>query len=244
MIVAKNTDTLLKDEKLKEEIMQKLYWEFVKKIKVSDVYEQRRDDVMKCFHEEHSKRKFDRKEMELAYHGSDGHFYDRFPKNLGLPIDRFGKMKFFLMWMVQGISPDEINALLDKADDALGKGLTDPKNAAMIGKCHEEIRGRERLTIHTELLYNFLAVQWVRDDEDPLVYNNQIQLEKVDAFKKENEKGNSYFFFQQEELKMLSNLFKMSEEEWNLFWQESLSHQNFLKAFRMMKFSSGSESAE
>ncbi len=210
-------------------------------IDAEEFYQARKIDVNKVFHEMLSKIKFDRQKMEYRYVDSDGHTYHGFPSKLGLPIERFGKMKSYLMWMISGISPKELRDLLDKADDALGKGIADPKQAAVIGMVHEEIRGRERLTIHTELLYNFMAVQWVRDDEDPLTFNNQIQLEKVESFKRESSKGNSYFFFRQKEMKMLSNLFKMSEEEWNKYWQESLNNQAYLQALRIMKYSSVKE---
>lgn len=253
MIIAKNIESLLSDEARKKEIINSIdpidylkAWlpELINAIDPEDYYEKRRAGILKIFYQEQAKIKFDRKSLEHRYTDAGGHTYSGFPDSLGLPIERFGKMKFYLMWMVSGISPKELNDLLDRADDALGNGISDLKNAAMIGKIHEEIRGRERLTIHTELLYNFLAVQWCRDDENPLIYNNQIQLEKVEAFKKETASGNTYFFFQQKELKMLSNLFKMSEDEWKRFWEESLSNQAYLQALKMMKFSSTSENKE
>jgi glycyl-tRNA synthetase alpha subunit len=76
------------------------------------------------------------------------------------------------------------------------------------------------------------------------VYNNQIQLEKVEAFKKENEAGNAYFFFQQKEIKMLSTLFRMSAEEFQKYWKESLSSQAYLTALQTMKHFSEKEKEE
>lgn len=233
MIIKKNIDSLLQDQQLKKKLIESLDAE--------ELYRIRREDILKQVHIESTNIKFDRKQMEFRYTGLDGHTYFAFPDALGLPIERFGKMKYFLMWMSSGISPKEFTALLDKASQALSEGIKDPKNAAMIGMCIEEMRGRERLTLHTELLYNFLAVQWVRDDEDPLTYNNQIQLQKVDALKKETESGNTYFFFQQKEIKLLSTLFRMSEIEWQKYWKESLSSQEYLTALQMMKFSSAKE---
>lgn len=199
--------------------------------------EKYRSDILKEIHIMNSKVQFDKGKLELRYTDKSGNQYYGFPQDYELPLERFGKLKYYLSWMVQGISPDEQNTILDLMDKSLFNGLKDTKNAAMIGKCIEELRMREHLTIHTELLYNFLSVQWVRQDENPLVFNNQIQLEKVEAFKKENADGNTYFFFQQKELKMLSNLFKMSEQEWNQYWQESLLKQEYMKEL-MKKLSS------
>ena len=230
MIIKKNIEALIGDKELRAQIISRLSAE--------DIFAVRREDILKQVHQDSSGIKFNRSDLEYRYTGIDGHSYSSFPDSLGLPIDRFGKMKHFLMWMASGIAPQELTALLDKASEALASGIKDNKNAAMIGMCIEEIRGRERMTIHTELLFNFLAVQWVRDDEDPLIYNNQIQLEKVEVLKKENAAGNSYFFFQQKELKMLSNLFRMSEGEWLTYWNESILNQEYLKAMTAMKFSS------
>lgn len=241
------TGSSMKDivEKNHAEILKYMRIDYmIPAVPVENYYAQKRPEILKLFYEENARVKFDRKSMEHRYTGMDAHTYHGFPKHLGLPIERFGKMKFYLMWMSSGISPVELDKLLDRQAEALGKGIENPANAAMIGLCIEEMRGRKRLTIHTELLYNFMAVQWVRDDEDPLVFNNQIQLEKVEAFKRETAAGNTYFFFQQSELKMLSNLFRMSEEEWKEFWNESLNNQAYLKAMSMMKYSSKSDSID
>ena len=72
---------------------------------------------------------------------------------------------------------------------------------------------RSSLSFHVELFYNILAVQIVRDDEDPYTYTNAIQLQKVEAFKKEQHTGNLYFFFQQPELKNLSDLLKITQQD-------------------------------
>lgn len=236
MIVTKNIKSLLKDPAIMNEVINSL--------PIDVLYDLRRKDILKKYHHESSKVKFDRKDLELRYTDEDGRNYYGFPDKLGLPIDRFGKMKFYLMWMASGISPKELDDLLNKQAEALAAGIKDPAQAAIIGMCIEEMRGRKRMTLHTELLYNFLAVQWVRDDEDPLVYNNQIQLEKVESFRKENENGNSYFFFRQKELKLLSSFFRMSEDEFQTYYKESLSHQAFLQAMLQMKFSSATENAK
>lgn len=226
-----------------QEIVEKHHTEILKYLRIDymipavpaeNFYQQKRGEILKLFYEENSRVKFDRKSLEHAYTFKNGHRCYRFPKHMGLPLERFGKMKFYLMWMQSGISPHELRSLIEKASAALADGIVHPENASKIGLVLEEIKGRERLTIHTELLYNFLAVQWVRDDEDPVTYNNQIQLEKVEMFREEVEAGNSYFFFQQSELRMLSTLYRMSEEEWKEYWSESLNNQSYLKAMEMI----------
>lgn len=222
-------------EKHHEDILKYLRIDYmIPAVPAENFYQQKRGEILKLFYEENSRVKFDRKSLEHAYTFKGGHRCYRFPKHMGLPLERFGKMKFYLMWMQSGISPQELRSLIEAASKALADGITNPENSSKIGLILEEMKGRERMTLHTELLYNFLAVQWVRDDEDPVTYNNQIQLEKVEMFREEVEAGNSYFFFQQTELKMLSTLYRMSEDEWKEYWNESLNNQSYLKAMEMM----------
>lgn len=217
MLITTSLQSLLSNPKHRAELLQTITPE--------EYYNARKAEVLKVIHSEASKVKFEWGVLEHRYIDADGRHYRGFPNTLQLPIERFGEMKKFLMYLVSGISPDELDALLDVADKALHDGLKDPKNAAVIGTVLTEIRGRKKMTLHTELLLNFLAVQWVRDDEDPLVYNNQIQMQKVDALRKESEAGNSHFFFQQKELKLLSDSFRMSASELQDLWNESLKEQ-------------------
>jgi len=85
------------------------------------------------------------------------------------------------------------------------------------------------MVIHTDLLYNFLAVQWVREDEHPELFDATIHDEKVRQFKNETATGNSYFFFRQPELKRLNELWNFTENEWTQYWNESQQRQQFMQ---------------
>jgi len=216
--------------------------ELIPFIDCEQLYKLRRADILSIVHAESSRLKFDRANLEHRYIDALGNNYSGFPDHVSLPVQRYGMMKYFLMWMTSSISPEEMRGLCDAMSEALAKGVSNPKNAARIGVLIEEIRQREKMTLHTELLLNFLAVQWVRQDEDPLVYNNQIQLEKVDALQAET--GNPLFFFRQKELKRIYDSYRMSDEEWNKYWTESLQNQQFLKALRMRIASLSEEEKE
>lgn len=167
--------------------------------------------------------------LELAFTDSKGVRYYKFPEHLALPIERFGQLNKYMMWMVRGICGDEFKEMLDDADKYLADGLLQKKNASKLGFILTQMREREQMVIHTELLYNFIAVQLVREDEPVEYFNNQIQMEKIDRFKEECAKGNTYDFFLQTGLKKLSDLYNMSEAEWKELWQESLLNQETLK---------------
>lgn len=191
-------------------------------------WESNKDYFLKALAKDQHKP-FDRGEMEYRFLDMNGRKYYAFPKNLPAPIERTGKEMEFMMWMSAGLTSHELDRLLDAQDKALMGGLKTGKNAAKIGAIITEIRERKNMVLHTELLYNWLAAIWIREDENPLVYNNEIQLEKVAQFKKEVAESNSYFFFHQPELERLNYLWKLSESEWNQYWQESLLQQEVLK---------------
>ena len=159
--------------------------------------------------------------LELCFTDSEGTKYYKFPESMSLPVERFGKLQEFMMWMSSGLTSTELDSLLDVADKALVNGVSTGKNAAKIGFIIHQIRERKNMVIHTELLYNFLAIQVVRQDETTEHFNNAIHLEKIEQFKIETSKGKTYDFFLQIGLKKLNDLFNMSEDEWNRAWEES-----------------------
>jgi len=159
---------------------------------------------------------------------TEGVQYYGFPDGMALPVERLGKMKEYLMYMSAGLSQDELNKLLDVMDGCLTEGIMQKKNAAKIAAAIGEIKRRQNMVIHTELLYNFLAVQLIREDEPIDTFSHDLQDEKVRQFKIEVAAGNSYFFFQQPELNLVTKLLKMSPEEWSHAWLESLIQQESL----------------
>lgn len=167
--------------------------------------------------------------LEYCFTDSKGKKYYKFPESMSLPIERFGKLQEYMMWMSSGITSSELDLLLDHADKALTEGLLQKKNAAKIGFIINELRERKNMVIHTELLYNFLSVQVIREDEAPESFNNNIQMEKVEQFKEDTKNGKTYAFFLRIGLKKLNDLFSLSEEEWNKLWEESTHQQKVLK---------------
>lgn len=163
------------------------------------------------------------KQLEKCFVDRKGKQYYRFPEGMGLPVERLGETKKFIQLQIRALTDQELGEMLDVIDKALMEGIAGKNNkaAAIIGSMTHQIRQRKEIIIHVELLYNLLACQWVREDEQPDVFNNEIQMEKVVQFKEETASGNSYFFFQQQELKKLNELWNFSEDEWNRHLTES-----------------------
>ena len=161
--------------------------------------------------------------LSFAFVDSDGKKYFRFPKDVTLPGERFGKLNEYVTFISKGLTAEE-DIMLDEAIERLleaGIGKSQ-KNVSAIGAILQERKKRRSLVIHTELLYNFIAVQLIREDESPESFDNDIQMQKVTMFKQMTKTGSTYFFFQKQELNRLSNLSGMSQSEWDQYWQESL----------------------
>lgn len=181
---------------------------------------------------------------EKAFIDSNGLQYYKVSNSMDLPIERKGKLNTYLMWLNMGLGNFivekkdgkevqylELDMILDAMEEALNKGLKTKGQAALIGALIHEVRDRKNMVIHTELLYNLLAVQWLREDEKPDVFDEEIHIEKIKQFKYEVSQSNSYFFFATTLLNELLPFLKITEEEWNEYWESSLAKQKALKEF-------------
>jgi len=106
-------------------------------------------------------------------------------------------------------------------------GLVEGKkgNLAQVGWVLREIRLRQEMVIHTELLYNFIACHYIREDEPLSEWVESIHNEKVEAFKDCVKTRTAYEFFQLPELRNTTAISSMSPEEWNKHWSDSIREQ-------------------
>lgn len=167
---------------------------------------------------------------DLRYIFTDlaGKKYYEFSQEKPLPLERFGEQTRILQYYTKGFSQQEETVILDEMEKSLANGLKDTKMISRIAFLIGEMKDRANIVIHTELLYELVAVQWVREDEMPETFNSKIQSEKVSAFKEYVATHGSYFFFQSAPLKKLNHLLNMSETEWTTLFHESLIRQKAL----------------
>jgi hypothetical protein len=195
---------------------------------LNEIYKMHKERFL-ISHAKYSVKHYKSTDLERAFVTQQGVQYYRFPNNVSMPLNRMGKVYTYQTWMMRGLSPEEETKCLDAMERALHEGLTSKKGAAKIGAIVSAMRERKDMTIHTELLYNFLAVQYIRFDEDPEQINQDVHEQKIREFKHEVEvDGNHGFFFAMRELKTLLKHLDMSEAEWKLFFTESLTKQEAL----------------
>lgn len=234
MIIAKSAKTAIKmygEELLHAATPRQLLNALIKQnpdLMVEYCIENQKEAMRKFFiREQHKPIGFDN--LEFRFLDMAGKAYYGFPPDMPVPIERFGKMRDFLMWMTVGVSPEEFDMIYDAMDKSWIDTLKTKKNHQRIGLLLQELKLRKNMTIHTELLYNFLAVQWIREDENPEIFDSEIQDQKVRQFKIETREQNTYFFFHQPELKRLKELLEFTQAEWLAYWNESVEKQAFLR---------------
>jgi len=191
--------------------------------------EKHRNELIKEIHAQDKKR-IKASDGEFAFNDTEGRRYYRTIKTYGVYVERYGKGLEYLMWMSAGLTPEELDELVDVANEELAKGFKGTKSSpVVVGGVLREIQLRRHMIIHTELLYNYLACHYIRDDEDPAIFDQKIHDEKVEAFKNICKEGNTYDFFQVPELRAINDHLKLSKTEWEEQWSGSIREQKELK---------------
>lgn len=169
-------------------------------------------------------------QLEYGMTDSNGVNYNKFGKGTDIPIERMGKINEYQMWLSAGLTHTELQKFLEEMKAAVADGLKkEDRNVARIGACIFKIEERQNMVVHTELFYNYVAVQLIREDEDPAIFNETIHQEKIAQFKKEVAAGNSYDFFFKIGLSKLSSLQDFSPSEWNSHWDNCLKEEQLLQ---------------
>jgi hypothetical protein len=172
-------------------------------------------------------------ELEYRFTDSNGKKYYGFSDKISMSNDRGQMLDTYITWLANGLTPESLNNLIDKAEKALEDGIVkmhnnQRPNAIKIGAILHEIKTRQDMIKPIELIYNILAVQLVREDEDPMLFSNKIQLEKVEQFTLE-EKNNNNFFLRLKELRMLWSFQRMSETEYSQYLTQQMETYQKLK---------------
>lgn len=169
--------------------------------------------------------------LQYAFTDLDGYRHYRFPSVTDLPVERWGKGQEFLTFLSRGLTGEELRALVYVAIAELENLVAGKKGSLVTAAAAlKEILQRENIIMHTELMYQFVAVNHVREDEPVESYSDSYQQLKVDAYKAMVAKGGPHaFFFNQPCLARAGELMSLSESEWNEYWNQSLTEQKALK---------------
>ena len=120
-----------------------------------------------------------------------------------------------------GISGYEMEMILNKMEEALSNGLSNPKNAALIAAYIHVIRERQDTVIHRDILLNIAATWIIREDEDPTIINDDIHKSKLELFEAMCKEG-SHDFFTKAHIEPLIPLLNITPEEFQILWEYNL----------------------
>lgn len=173
--------------------------------------------------------------LSYAFTDCNGKKYYSFPKDMALPLDRYGQLIKYLSFLSARMTPAQMDKIIDAALELIQQGIGKDKNAAKVAALLYELRDRERLIVPAQLVYDILAVQYVREDELPSEFDNEIHMQKVSAFMADSSKGE--FFFLLPELKNLTSLSAISINEWAQYLEEDRKQDEQLNRILKVIFS-------
>ena len=161
-------------------------------------------------------------DLTFAFKDDDGNKYYSFPTTIKFPLERHAKRNDIAMWMSAGLTATELHSLVNVAIQELenlvtGKKGSLPKASAALS----QILLRSDLVLHHELMYQWIAVHYVRQDEPLYTVSDIIMDEKITAFRKMVAGGRLLDFFQLPELTNICNTIGMSSIEFQQSWKES-----------------------
>lgn len=166
------------------------------------------------------------KDLQFAFRCL-GRDYFVSPPNMNLSLERTGMLQDYFMYINTGMSGGEWTDSLNTWATLLNSN--NDKKTALMGALNVKMVEMNEKVFHTELLYNIMALLHIREDENPLEFNQKIHEEKIADFKRDVANVGSYFFFHQTELKQLNAYLKLSEAEWTTLWHDSERQQMTLR---------------
>ena len=145
-------------------------------------------------------------------------------------IVRLAKQKEFFTFLSAAISAEELDAILDKIDEAVHNGLKNPKEAAKVVSLIGQLRERRKYCVHTDLFINIIACDLIREDEELTKepFNTAIHDEKV-AYLIDKSHTNPDFFLSLHEYKQLVSMLQISEIPFKELQENYDKHVKLLK---------------
>jgi hypothetical protein len=166
-------------------------------------------------------------QLVYAFSDSKGKKYYRFPENVALPFDRYGKLMEYLTLISSRLTAENLALLCDKALAIVTEGISKEKNAAKVAAIIYQLKERKDWIVPAQLIYDVLCLQYIREDEQPDKFDNGIHMQKIELFM--NEISKSAFFLRMPEFQKLLNSTTMSESEWTEYYLKSIAEDKILK---------------
>lgn len=170
--------------------------------------------------------------MQKIFIDSNGMSYYSMTDDLELPIIRGKEIQKRIQLIQASISDSNLMSYLDAMEIALNSGKK--SELAQIGFLIIELKKRIGIYVDMDLLFDTVAIAYIREDENIAIIDNVIHKEKVEQFKKDSQ-GGLYDFFYNADLTKFIPFTSLSPEEWNEYFEKSelkmKSMQKYLEVY-------------
>lgn len=162
--------------------------------------------------------------LDWCFIDSNGKRYYKFIDDMEMPVERYGQIQRLLVELSNCISGPELKIFLTKIMEHLDPGAEEGERKKIrIGEAiHlvQEMLLREDLLLHPEIMMEIISASYIREDENPAKWDEELHQEKVAQFRKDSKTG-LYDFFHKPGLAVLIPFAKLSEVEWLKYWAKS-----------------------
>ena len=180
--------------------------------------------------------------LDWCFIDSNGKRYYKFIDDMEMPVERYGQIQRLLVELSNCISGPELTMFLSKIMEHLDPGgeAGEHKKVRIGEALHlvREMQLREELLLHPDIMMELIAANFIREDENPAKWDEELHQEKIVQFKKDSQTG-LYDFFHNAGLRELTPFAGLSEAEWLTYWAKSA-----VKIKAMHQFLSGSKSTK
>lgn len=168
-------------------------------------------------------------DLQYTFSDNKGRKYYGFPATMEFPLDRHARRSDIITYMAAGLTGAELRSLIDIAINEMERLVKGEKGSLVkVGAVLHEIKSRDTLVVHHELLYQFIAIHYVREDEAVYQVVDHVMDEKIEAFREMVAGGRLMDFFHLPELKNICNTIGLSSEEFQQRWIESVNEMRLL----------------
>lgn len=152
--------------------------------------------------------------LSFVFTDEFGRTWWEYPQSMGLPMARMEASLQNVSMLQVLVTDEQLTELRENANLALAKG--DLITAGAVLSRFFDMRSSIRCL---DIMVNSVALTLVRSDESPTAFDAVIHQDKINYLKDSIERGDG-FFLKLNEVKKLSERFKISADHWSTWLQE------------------------
>ena len=133
--------------------------------------------------------------LQFVFRDEDGRGWYTWANDFDLYLKRKAEIDGLLVQLSAQLSKQEVTDIVAAMETALNRDGS--PDLAMVAHLVIEMKKRADMYVHDEIMYDLLAIHYIREDERPEVVDWEIQRQKVQYLRTS---GNMAFFFENKRL--------------------------------------------